>query len=251
MQVQSVIRLVNVIALTSLAVVAMSFAWWTNGTWWTSLPSEDRLWVAVCISMAYLGLLWSCLHSTRVTSQRNRTARAIGSVADTKQSEAVVQGSQNRELPVLVIYATETGFAETLAKQTASRLDDLGQVVNLLPIDALDVTLLKQCSRALFIASTAGQGDPPEQAIEFAETVMTERADLLNLNYAVLALGDSSYDDYCAFGRQLDQWLGWSGGNQLFESIEVDDADDDAVARWFACVGKACGLPEAVPAHSS
>ncbi|TWU35764.1 Sulfite reductase [NADPH] flavoprotein alpha-component [Novipirellula aureliae] len=203
-------QLVNVFCLMSLSVVGILFATWSDGVWWIATPRADRWFIAMIILVAFAVLIW--WSSRKPASAHPPPTRA-----------------QWR-----VIYATETGFAEEIAKQTVLRLQTSGELAERLPIDEVALDALLQYERVLFIVSTAGQGDPPEHAIAFADTVMAESPDLSGVHYAVLALGDSSYDDYCAFGRQLDQWLQWVGADCMFDRIDVDDGDPAALDRWFA-----------------
>lgn len=55
---------------------------------------------------------------------------------------------------------------------------------------------------------------------------------LHSMRFGVLALGDRSYDEYCAFGHQLAKWLRACGGTALFDVIEVDDGDEEALQQW-------------------
>jgi len=145
----------------------------------------------------------------------------------------------------LVIHASQTGNAEFLAQQTAATLGTGGLNARAVCISALDPAALSSATRALFIASTYGEGDAPDAAARFAGVTMAGEADLSQLHYGVLALGDSSYTNYCGFGRALDAWLGARGATPLFARIEVDRADGEAIASWQHQLSHLAGTSDA------
>lgn len=148
----------------------------------------------------------------------------------------------------LVVYASQTGNAEYLAQQTAATLATGGLNARAVCISSLDPATLSGvtgATRALFIASTYGEGDAPDSAARFAGVTMAQDADLSQLHYGVLALGDSSYTNYCGFGRALDAWLHARGATPLFERIEVDRADGDAIANWQHQLSHLAGTSDA------
>jgi sulfite reductase (NADPH) flavoprotein alpha-component len=140
--------------------------------------------------------------------------------------------AQTNEADWLVVYASQTGNAEYLARQTAATLSTGGLSARAVCISALDADTLARATRALFIASTYGEGDSPDTAARFAGITMANNADLARLHYGVLALGDSSYANYCGFGRALDGWLRARGAMPLFKRIDVDRGNPDAIAAW-------------------
>ncbi|MGE0097297.1 MAG: sulfite reductase subunit alpha [Hydrogenophaga sp.] len=132
-----------------------------------------------------------------------------------------------------VAYASQTGQAEELALQTAQALHTAGVPVRLAPLSQIRLADLQQADRLLCIASTYGEGDPPDSAVTFARQVMASAAvNLSHLHVGLLALGDKTYAHYCGFGRRLDGWLKASGAQALFERIDVDKSDPDALQRW-------------------
>lgn len=145
----------------------------------------------------------------------------------------------------LVVYASQTGNAEYLAQQTAATLNTGGLQARAVCISSLDPAALTGATRALFIASTYGEGDAPDSAARFAGVTMGSDADLSQLHYGVLALGDSSYTNYCGFGRALDAWLGARGATPLFERIEVDRANGEAIANWQHQLSHLAGTSDA------
>ncbi len=134
--------------------------------------------------------------------------------------------------PVWVVHASQTGHAEALAFQTAQALRAGGVPVVEVPLSALDFKTLAQEQRVLFIASTTGEGDAPDTAAGFVRGVMATAPSLAHVEYAVLALGDSDYANYCAFGRELDHWLQHHGARALFDRVEVDNGDAGALRHW-------------------
>ena len=145
----------------------------------------------------------------------------------------------------LVVYASQTGNADYLAQQTAATLSTGGLSARAVCISALDADTLAGATRALFIASTYGEGDAPDTAARFADVAMAGAPDLSHLHYAVLALGDSSYTNYCGFGRALDGWLKTRGATPLFDRIDVDRGASDAIASWQHQLSHLAGTSDA------
>lgn len=145
----------------------------------------------------------------------------------------------------LVVYASQTGSAEFLAERTAATLALGGLDARAVCISALDAGQLGAASRILFICSTYGEGDAPDTAARFAGHTMGSAPDLSQLHYGVLALGDTTYANYCGFGRALDAWLLERGATPLFERIEVDRGATDALAAWQHHLSHLAGTSDA------
>jgi sulfite reductase (NADPH) flavoprotein alpha-component len=165
----------------------------------------------------------------------------------TAREAAALSADDSNEPPTLVLFASQTGQAETIAWQTARQLRAAGTSVRVMELNALDAATLGSASRALFVASTYGEGDAPDGASVFAERVMGSANTLAlpSLRYAVLALGDRQYTNFCGFGRALDAWLHAAGAQRDFDPIEVDNSDPVALAAWQARWGDAVASDEA------
>jgi sulfite reductase (NADPH) flavoprotein alpha-component len=144
----------------------------------------------------------------------------------------------------LVVYASQTGFAQQLAERSAESLRSSGVAVKLRTIGEVDDAMLANAGRALFVASTTGEGDPPDQALAFVRGAMARTAELQHLRYAVLALGDREYEHFCGFGHQLDRWLRQHGAQPLFDIVEVDNADESALRHWQHHLGQLGGVTD-------
>lgn len=143
------------------------------------------------------------------------------------------------DAPWWVAHASQSGQAQMLAERTVAHLRARGCDARLLSIAQLDVAGLIAARRLLLLVSTTGEGDPPDVAAAFVRRVMAQTPDLGVLHFGLLALGDRSYSDYCAFGRVLDGWLLERGAKPLFGRIEVDDGDPQAIARWMQALEQA------------
>ena len=145
----------------------------------------------------------------------------------------------------LVAYASQTGNAEELASQTAQSLQLAGIPVRLCALAELTASDLQQAERALFLVSTYGEGDAPDNAAAFMGRLMTGELALPQLHYGVLALGDRSYGQFCGFGRALDAWMATQGASRLFERIEVDRSASAAIEQWFQHLSHLAGTSDA------
>jgi sulfite reductase (NADPH) flavoprotein alpha-component len=145
----------------------------------------------------------------------------------------------------LVVYASQTGSAAYLAERTAATLNTSGLHAHAVDIGTLDATTLSSATRVLFIVSTYGEGDAPDSAARFAQSVLKDTPDLRHLHYGVLALGDSSYTNYCGFGRGLDAWLQARGALPLFARIDVDKGAPAAIADWQHQLSHVAGTSDA------
>ncbi|WP_183026209.1 sulfite reductase subunit alpha [Variovorax sp. UMC13] len=160
--------------------------------------------------------------------RRERRRRA----ADARAASALAGDGQ--QPPVLVLFASQTGQAEAIAWQTGRALHAQGTPARVMSLNDLDAPTLHAAQQALFVASTYGEGDAPDGASLFTETLMGTAPALPALRYALLALGDRQYAHFCGFARALDDWLQSCGAVPLAPRIEVDNGDPAALAEWHA-----------------
>lgn len=132
----------------------------------------------------------------------------------------------------LIGFASQSGFAEQLAWQSAGQLQAAGLPVQVRPLAELGEAELRETRRALFVVSTFGDGEAPDSARAFERKVLGQPWALSHLNYAVLALGDRQYPHFCGFARRLQAWLGERGATRAFSPVEVDNADQAALRQW-------------------
>lgn len=173
------------------------------------------------------------------TPQASSTA-----VASVELSAAAKQHIAEHGL--LLAYASETGFIEDVAETLEEELQAAGVPTVLLEMDDVDTTVLQKRTTILFMTSTTGSGDAPFSADSFWQDVMAESIDLAHLHFGLLTAGDSDYDTFCGFGHELRDWLVANGAQPLFQPIDVDGEDEDAIDLWrrqvkniFAATGAA------------
>lgn len=138
------------------------------------------------------------------------------------------------ETQVLVAHGSQTGQAEQLAWLTAESLHLAGRGVRVCSLNEVDAEALARVCELYVITSTYGEGDPPDSAALFADHLDGPHAPRLSgMKHAVLALGDRAYEHFCGFGRRVDGWFTQQGSAPLFERIEVDQMDAQAIHAWF------------------
>ena len=135
---------------------------------------------------------------------------------------------------VTVLYGSQTGNARRVAERLAKRIEAVGLAVRLVRADAYGPKEWAQERHLAIVVSTQGEGEPPDDARGLFEFIAGRRAPRLPaLRYSVLALGDSSYPQFCAIGRQLDARLAELGAMRLQPLAEADVDVDAAAGPWL------------------
>lgn len=138
---------------------------------------------------------------------------------------------------ITILFGSQTGNAQSLAKDHGSRLKELGFNVTVQSMADFKPNNLKKIRNLLIIVSTHGEGDPPDTAIAFHEFLHGKRAPKLeDFQYSVLALGDSSYEFFCETGKQFDSRLEELGGTRLYPRVDCDLDYDEPASEWFSGV---------------
>ena len=145
----------------------------------------------------------------------------------------------------LIGFASQSGFAEQLAWRTAGQLQAAGLPVRVQRLGDMTEQDLSASRNALFVVSTFGDGEAPDSARGFERKLLGRPLSLETLNYAVLALGDRQYPNFCGFAHHLHDWLAERGGSTLFAPVEVDSADPAALQQWQHHLGQLTGSTSA------
>jgi NADPH-ferrihemoprotein reductase len=134
--------------------------------------------------------------------------------------------------PLTILFASQTGTAESFAARIASDAKMQGFNATLQSVEDLvdeGVEQLAEHTLVVLVAATYGEGEPTDDAIQFHKWLKAdEHADdlLKSVNFAVYGLGDRSYEQFCVMGRFLNTRLQELGATQVYESGEGDDAED-------------------------
>jgi sulfite reductase (NADPH) flavoprotein alpha-component len=136
---------------------------------------------------------------------------------------------------ITILFGSETGNGAGLARDFASRLQSGGVNARAVDMDSYKVRGLKEEQTLLVVTSTHGEGDPPQSALGFFEFIEGRKAPkLAGLKFAVLALGDSTYEKYCEAGKRLDRRLEELGATRLVPRIDCDVDYEVPAAQWMA-----------------
>ncbi|MDR0125636.1 assimilatory sulfite reductase (NADPH) flavoprotein subunit [Bacillus zhangzhouensis] len=175
-----------------------------------------------------------------------QAALAGSETATLAPSPSAVAPAQPVSKDVTVLYGSQTGNSEGLAKKTAQHLEEKGFQVTLSSMPDFKPNSLKKINNLLVIVSTHGEGDPPDNALSFHEYVHGRRAPKLDhLSYSVLSLGDSSYEFFCQTGKEFDERLKELGGTRLFDRVDCDLDYDEPFSEWLQGVASSLSEGEA------
>jgi sulfite reductase (NADPH) flavoprotein alpha-component len=160
---------------------------------------------------------------------------ALG-IAETAASDPAV--------PVTVLFGSQTGTAERLAKKTAKRLNQKGFAAMAKELDAVSAADLVEVEHLLVVTSTYGDGEMPDNAQSFWDALADDEAPRLErTTFSVCALGDISYPDFCQAGRDLDARLEALGAERLHPRVDCDGDFDEPFDTWLNGVQHALAVP--------
>jgi sulfite reductase (NADPH) flavoprotein alpha-component len=151
--------------------------------------------------------------------------------ADARATPAAAPAAK---LPLTILYASESGNAETLAIQARKAAARAGFGVKVLDMADAAPADIAGAGNLLVIASTWGEGDPPQRAEAFHAALMAPDAPRFDaMRYATLALGDRAYARFCETGRQFDARLAALGGTRIADLVECDLDYKKPAAGWI------------------
>jgi len=150
------------------------------------------------------------------------------------QRHVLASGSVGGEDAILVAWASQSGRAESLALRTAAALQAAGRSVVVKSLAGFAPAELAGYPQALFVVSTFGEGQAPDGARSFARALDSTELKLAGMRFAVLALGNRQYAQFCAFGHALHGALLRLGAGALQPLTPACETEPAAVDAWFA-----------------
>lgn len=176
----------------------------------SELSSQQLAWVS--------GYFWG-------VSQTSGAAQPISQAAEAVSSEPAGKLS--------IIYASQTGNAKGVAEALKTEASASGISVELFDASDYKGKNLAKETHVIIVASTNGEGEAPDNAIELHEYLQSKKAPKLdNLKYAVIGLGDSSYEFFCQTGKDFDAYLSKKGATPFIERIDLDVDYEAPAAEW-------------------
>ncbi len=136
-------------------------------------------------------------------------------------------------VPLTILYASESGNCETLANKAKKAAQKHGLDAKVFDMADADLALLAKSKNIVVYAATWGEGDPPGRAVDFYNALMSDAAPRIDgVRFAVLALGDTAYVQFCAVGKAIDARLEELGGVRAADRVDLDLDYVKQAAEW-------------------
>ncbi len=177
------------------------------------------------------------------TEQRQWLNNLVGNfISDLTSGKGLVGAGGAPEIPVTILVGSQTGNSEGVAKKLSKAMSKLNFAPEIVDMGGYDKAQLSKEQNVLIITSTYGDGEPPDSAAELHSYLLGDSAARLeNINYSVLALGDTEYPDFCKCGIEFDEALEKLGATRIFPRVDCDVDFDDEYNTWKKGVLDALG----------
>jgi len=149
-------------------------------------------------------------------------------------------------VPVKILFGSQTGNSEALSKKLSKAMAKANFAPEVIDLADFDTAKLPEEKNILIITSTYGDGEPPDNAADFHDFILSDAAPKLeNLNYSILALGDTEYPDFCKCGIEFDERLAELGATRIADRVDCDVDFDEPFNNWKKAVMDALGATAA------
>lgn len=181
----------------------------------------------------------SALNKDQLIWASGYLAGLAGAASMPASTTSTIQDSPVEAKSLTILYGSQTGNAKGVANKYKEQLQSQGVSANVISMADYKPRSIKNETHLLVVVSTHGEGDAPDDAVEFHEFLASKKAPKLNnLQYAVIGLGDTSYEFFCQTAKDFDQRLGALGATAFAERLDCDVDYDTAVQEWSQNVDK-------------
>jgi len=166
--------------------------------------------------------------------QRHWLAGYVAGYQAATEPRATPAAPPARRTPLTILFASESGNAEALAAVARKEAMRMGFAAKVLDMADTTPEEVARTGNLLVIASTWGEGDPPQRAESFLSALMADDAPrFADVRYGVLALGDRAYARFCETGRRIDARLAALGGRRIASAVECDLDYEKPATAWI------------------
>ena len=130
-----------------------------------------------------------------------------------------------------ILYATQTGNAETVAKKLQLLAKNQGFNANLFEMNYHNMNTFRQLRNVAIVTSTYGNGEVPEMGIDFWNELKSSKVEMVNLRYGLIALGDKSHKIFCGAGKAISKKLDDLKCIKVIQNLECD-GDTEGTYEW-------------------
>ena len=164
-----------------------------------------------------------------------QTAWVSGYLAGLSQNSVTAAApTQSKGQSLTILIGSQTGNAKGVAQELADQATAKGISNKLISMADYKVKAIKDESHVIIVASTNGEGEAPDDAIDLHAFLASKKAPkLASLKFAVLGLGDSSYEFFCQTGKDFEQRLHALGGEIITERLDADVDYQEVTQAWF------------------
>ncbi|MDW8569909.1 assimilatory sulfite reductase (NADPH) flavoprotein subunit [Staphylococcus shinii] len=142
--------------------------------------------------------------------------------------------NSSEPIDINILYGTETGNAEEIAETFEGKLKEHNFNAHLWDMDDFPKETLADVEHLFIICSTQGVGEPPINALDLYDYLHSDEAPQLDtVNFAVLALGDQDFPDFCQAGKDFDHVLGELGANRVADRVDCDFDFEETAEQWI------------------